>query len=95
MNDLVRALLAELAQELPEGVHLEGVRADLLAASRSYDQGEKKDLALRFYLAFRSMMVEFNRVQAASVSQPVVNQPVMMENSYSQPQGGGWVSNGV
>ncbi|HEY4363167.1 MAG TPA: hypothetical protein VGN17_19515 [Bryobacteraceae bacterium] len=98
MTDLVGALLAELAQELPEGAYLEGVRADLLAASRSYEQGEKKDLALRFYLAFRTMLVEFKRAQAAHVNQPVV------ENAYPVPSagtsgsydsGGGWVSNGL
>jgi len=63
INRLVGALLAELAHELPESVHLEGVRADLLAASRSYEEGKKQDLALRFYLAFRSMLYEFNRLQ--------------------------------
>ena len=97
MTDLVGALLAELAQELPEGAYLEGVRADLLAASRSYEQGEKKDLALRFYLAFRTMMVEFKKVQA----QTVVNSTV--ENAYPPPSAGtsgsydsgGWVANGV
>jgi hypothetical protein len=63
ISKLVGALLAELADELPEGVHLESVRADLLAASRSYEHGKKQDLALRFYLAFRSMLHEFARLQ--------------------------------
>ena len=52
------ALIEELADEVPDDPYLETVRADLLAAGRSYETGKKKDLALRFYLAFRSLLRE-------------------------------------
>jgi hypothetical protein len=58
LSNLVGALIDELADEIPDDPHLEAVRNDLLAASRSYDTGDKKDLALRFYLAFRSLLHE-------------------------------------
>jgi len=39
------------------------VRADLLAASKVYESGKKKDLALRFYLAIRSLLHEVERLE--------------------------------
>jgi hypothetical protein len=58
LSNLVGALIEELADEMPNDPYLEPVRADLLAASRSYEAGDKKDLALRFYLAIRSLLRE-------------------------------------
>ena len=55
-GNLVGALIGELADEVPDDPNLESVRADLLSASRSYEQDKKKDLALRFYLAMRSVL---------------------------------------
>jgi len=63
MGNLVGALIEELADELPDDPKLETVRADMLAASRSYETGKKKDLALRFYLAMRSLVREYELVQ--------------------------------
>lgn len=74
VGHLVAALVAELANELPDNVHLEGVRADLLAASRSYDQGKVQEFTLRFYLAFRSLLSEFGQAQqgvSAGAAAPV------------------------
>jgi hypothetical protein len=58
LSNLVGALLEELADELPDNPKLESVRADLLAASRTYETSKKKDLALRFYLATRTLLRE-------------------------------------
>jgi hypothetical protein len=58
LSNLVGALIQELADEIPDDPYLETVRADLLAASRSYESAKKKDLALRFYLAMRSLLRE-------------------------------------
>lgn len=55
-GNLVGALIGELADEVPDDPNLESVRADLLSVSRSYEQDKKKDLALRFYLAMRSVL---------------------------------------
>jgi hypothetical protein len=55
-GNLMGALIGELAGEVPDDPNLESVRADLLAASRSYEQDKKKDLVLRFYLAMRSLL---------------------------------------
>jgi hypothetical protein len=55
-TNLVGALIGELADELPDDASLEAVRADLIAASRAYEHDKKKDLALRFYLAMRSLL---------------------------------------
>jgi hypothetical protein len=88
VSNLVGALLEELAHELPEDVHLEGVRTDLLAASKSYGQGEKQDLALRFYLAFRSMLHEFKRLQKfGSQKPPAAASPA--GDSYNPPLNAG------
>ena len=59
LRNLVGALIGELAQELPDDAKLESVRADLLAASRSFEVSKKEDLALRFYLATRSLINEY------------------------------------
>lgn len=59
LSNLVGALIEELAHEVPDDPRLETVRADLMAASRSYDTCKKKDLALRFYLATRSLLREY------------------------------------
>jgi hypothetical protein len=63
LNNLVSALIEELANEVPDDPKLETVRADLLAASRSFETGKKKDLALRFYLAMRSLLRENELLQ--------------------------------
>ena len=63
LSNLVGALLEELADEVPEQACLETVRADLLAASGSYEAGDKKELAIRFYLAIRSLLREHALVQ--------------------------------
>ena len=63
LSNLVGALIEELADEVPDDPYLDTVRADLLAASRTFDSGKKKDLALRFYLAFRSLLREHSILQ--------------------------------
>ena len=63
MSKLVGALIEELAHDVPDDPRLETVRADLLAASKSYNEGKKKDLALRFYLAIRSLLQELERAR--------------------------------
>jgi hypothetical protein len=63
LGNLVGALIEELAHEVPEDAGLEAVKADLLAASRSYEASKKKDLALRFYLATRSLLREHALLQ--------------------------------
>ena len=63
LSNLVGALIEELAHEVPDDPTLETVKADLLAASRSYESGKKKDLALRFYLATRSLLREYSVLQ--------------------------------
>ena len=66
MSKLVGALIEELAHDVPDDPRLETVRADILAASKSYEAGKKKDLALRFYLAVRSLLQELERSQPES-----------------------------
>jgi hypothetical protein len=63
MSKLVGALLVELAYDVPDKPGFESVKADLLAASTVYESGEKKDLALRFYLAIRSLFHELKRLE--------------------------------
>jgi hypothetical protein len=62
LNNLVGALLEELADEIPDDLKLESVKTDLVAASRSYEKSKKKDLALRFYLATRSLLREYEHL---------------------------------
>jgi exonuclease V gamma subunit len=59
LSNLVGALLEELADEIPDDLKLEAVKTDLVAASRSYENSKKKDLALRFYLATRALLREY------------------------------------
>jgi hypothetical protein len=63
LSSLVGALIEELAHEIPDEPQLEAVRADLLAASRSYESDKKKDLALRYYLAIRALLREYALLQ--------------------------------
>ena len=56
MSKLVGALLLELVGDVPDKPGFESVKADLLAASQAYEYAQKKDLALRFYLAIRSLL---------------------------------------
>ncbi len=56
MSKLVGALLLELVADVPDKPGFESVKADLLAASQAYEYAQKKDLALRFYLAIRSLL---------------------------------------
>jgi hypothetical protein len=62
MSKLVGELLRELADDVPDKPGFESVRADLLTASKVYEYGKKKDLALRFYLAIRSLFHELERL---------------------------------
>jgi hypothetical protein len=78
LNNLVGALIEELADEVPDDPKLETVRADLLAASRSFETGKKKDLALRFYLAMRSLLREHELLQERLTKAEKRNQ---MENA--------------
>jgi len=97
LSNLVGALLEELADEMPDDPRLETIRTDLLAAAASYATGDKKDLAMRFYLAFRSLQREnallaeqLRRAEAAKASPPpqygyVENPPTPhMENAGGQ-----------
>jgi hypothetical protein len=63
LSKLVSALIEELASDVPDDPRLETVRADLVTASRSYESGETQDLALRFYLAIRSLLHEIEHLQ--------------------------------
>jgi hypothetical protein len=95
MSKLVGALLLELAEDVPDHAGLETVRADLMAASIVYESGKKKDLALRFYLAIRSLFHEIERMEkesskrkdaaAGSFEQPNNPQPEHSHDNYSQP----------
>jgi len=74
LSNLVGALLEELADEVPDDPRLETVRADLLAAAGSYQSGDKKDLAMRFYLATRSLLREYEDLEARNKpAQPAAN----------------------
>ena len=63
LSNLVGALIDELVDEVPDEAYLETVRADLQAASRSYETGKKEDIALRFYLATRALLHEHALLQ--------------------------------
>jgi hypothetical protein len=75
LSNLVGALIEELAHEVPDDACLEAVKADLLAASHSYETGKKKDLALRFYLATRSLLREYTLLQDRLKRAEKKNQP--------------------
>ena len=82
LSSLVGALLEELAHEVPDDPKLETVRADITAASRSYEAAKKKDLALRFYLAMRSLLHEYELVSASlrrAERRPPVLEPAAAE----------------
>jgi len=89
LSNLVGALLEELADEMPDDPHLEAVRVDLLAAAGSYQSGDKKDLAMRFYLAVRSLLREYEDLEARlKPAQPPANQftePMHSENPPPPP----------
>jgi len=68
MGNLMGALIEELARDVPDDPRLETVRADILTASRSYETSDKRDLALRFYLAVRSLLMEVERLQQGHAS---------------------------
>ncbi len=77
LSSLVGALIGELSDEVPDDPALEGVRSDILAARRSYETGDKQDLALRFYLAMRSLLYEHallkervSQAESSTVVQP-------------------------
>jgi hypothetical protein len=100
MSKLVGALIFELADDVPDRPGLETVRADLLAASRVYEHGKKKDLTLRFYLAIRSLLHEVERLekleaersaaQQSGFQQQGTQQPGSNENFQPQQQGGSY-----
>jgi hypothetical protein len=87
LHNLVGALIEELANEVPDDPYLETVRADLLAASSSYETCGKEDLALRFYLAIRSLLRKHvllqERLRKGESSQ--VNQASELENIENAP----------
>jgi hypothetical protein len=82
MSKLVGALIEELAHDVPDDPRLETVRADLLAASKSYEAGKKKDLALRFYLAVRSLLGELERAQAEAAKTKESGTAVSSEHTH-------------
>ncbi len=89
MSKLVGALILELADDVPDKPGLETVRADLFAASKVYENGKKKDLALRFYLAIRSLLQEVDRLEKAENTQHVSQdnqQQGSNQNQYAQQQ---------
>lgn len=91
LSNLVGALIQELADEIPDDPYLETVRTDLQAASRQYETGSKKDLALRFYLATRSLLREHailqERLRQAEASKTnQIYEYGNLENAPSAPQ---------
>ena len=56
MSKLVGALLLALVDDVPNKPGFESVKADLLAASQTYEYAQNKDVVLRFYLAIRSLL---------------------------------------
>jgi hypothetical protein len=98
MTKLVGALLLELVDQVPNKPGFESVKADLLAAGQAYEHAQKKDLALRFYLAFRSLLQlqdRIDKLEAAKVMSAAAgsdlgqNAPYYQQGSnenYSAPQ---------
>ena len=95
MSKLVGALILELADDVPDMPGLETVRADLFAAAKVYETGKKKDLALRFYLAIRSLFHELERLEKIEASHNAASHqgsnpsgdfqpPPQQENYYQQ-----------
>jgi hypothetical protein len=93
LSNLVGALIEELAHEVPDEPYLEAVKTDLLAASRSYETGKKKDLALRFYLATRALLREHTlmheRLKRAERKSSVLD-PGNIENAPMAPERPAW-----
>jgi hypothetical protein len=86
LSNLVGALIDELVDEVPDDAYLETVRADLQAASRSYETGKKEDIAIRFYLATRALLHEhallqdrLRKAESSGITQ--VPEPGEIENS--------------
>jgi len=88
MSKLVGALLLELANDVPDRSGMETVRADLFAASKVYESGKKKDLALRFYLAIRSLLHELEHLEKVAGQGASHHEPVANENYAPPPQEG-------
>jgi hypothetical protein len=61
----VGALIAELVNEVNNDPPLQILRADLYAASHSYETTEKKDLALRFFIATESCSTRTRAYESA------------------------------
>jgi exonuclease V gamma subunit len=80
LSNLVGALLEELADEIPDDLKLEAVKTDLVAASRSYENSKKKDLALRFYLATRALLREYEVLHDRLRHMEKKNQALEAEN---------------
>jgi len=94
LSSLVGALLEELAHEVPDDPKLEAVKADLMAASRSYESCKKKDIALRFYLATRSLLREYELL-SMSVRRTERRAPVPEpETPHAAPEAAAAASNG-
>ena len=75
MSSLVKALIEEVADEVPDDPRLETVRIDLLAACEAGDQTE---FGLRFYLSIRSLLRAYSSLQerikaaeASALTQPL------------------------
>jgi exonuclease V gamma subunit len=84
LSNLVGALLEELADEIPDDLKLEAVKTDLVAASRSYENSKKKDLALRFYLATRALLREYEVLHDRLRHMEKKNQALEAENLATQ-----------
>jgi hypothetical protein len=88
MSKLVGALILELADDVPDKPGFETVRADLFAASKVYEHGKKKDLALRFYLAIRSLFHEIERLEELEAGHNKPHQQGSQDNFQPQQQEG-------
>ena len=65
------------------------MKADLLAASHAYEYAQKKDLALRFYLAFRSLLHLQDRIdkfEAAKATSAAAGSDMGQNAPYQQQQ---------
>ena len=68
MGKLMGALIEELSKDVPDDPGLETVKSDILTASRVYETSEKRDVAMRFYLAVRTLLQELERVKQGGSS---------------------------
>src|ERR1700677_455413 len=66
MSNLMGALIAELASQVPVDSRLEIVRSDLLAASKAasnlYAPGKRDELTMRFYLVITFLLRELQQM---------------------------------